>query len=133
MNTAENRRIVEDGLAQKKVIRFQWEKEREKQQEAYEQDMITACNLHCADARKEREKAEANAQRRAERAQAKAKAVELDFKSMNAWRQYGITALVMLLISAATKLPFIVAMAMIITGAIFPAIYVFRLYNPIQR
>ena len=105
----------------------------ERQQEAYEQDMITACNLHCADARKERAKAEAQAQRRAERAQAKAKAVELDFKSMNAWRQYGIAALVMLLISAVTQLPFIVAMAMIITGAIFPAIYIFRLYNPIQR
>ena len=133
MNTAENRRIVQDNLDQKKVIRFQWEKEREQQQEAYEQDMITACNLHCADARKEREKAEADARRRAQRAQAKVKKWELECKSVNAWRQYGIAALVMLLISAVTKLPFIVAAAMIITGAIFPAIYIFRLYNPIQR
>lgn len=133
MNTAENRRIVQENLDQKKVIRFQWEKEREKQQEAYEQDMITACNLHCADARKEREKAEADAQRRAQRAQAKAKAWELECKSANAVRTYGILCLVMLLISAVTKLPFIVAAAMIITGAIFPAIYIFRLYNPIKR
>ena len=132
-NPIENRRIVEAGLAQKKELSIQREAEREAAQEAYEQDMITACNLHCADARKERQKAEENAQRRAEIAQAKAKAVELEYKATNAVRLYAMLCLVVLLASAVTHLPFWAAMALIIPGAIFPAIYIFRLYNPIER
>lgn len=132
MTCEENRRIVEDGLAQKKVLRIQREAEREAQQEAYEQDMISACNTHCADARREREKAQDNARRRAELARAKAKAWELECKAANAVRMYGILCLITLLVSATTKLPFWAAVALILGGAIFPAIYIFRLYNPLE-
>lgn len=133
MNTAENRRIVENGLAQKKVLRIQREAEQEAQQEAYEQVMITACNLHCADARKEREKAEANAKRRAEIAHAKAKAWELECKTTNALRCYGILCLVVLLVCAITKLPFWAAMTLIISGLAPLAAYIYRLYVPFER
>lgn len=132
-NTEENCRIVEEGLAQKKVIRLQREAEQEARQEEYEQDMISACNTHCADAKKERLKAEQKAQRRAEIAQAKAKAVELEYKSVNAVRRYGVLCLVILLVSAVTKFPFWAALTFIISGVIFPCIYIFRLYNPIER
>lgn len=45
---------------------------------------------------------------------------------------YGVLCLIMLLVSATTRLPFVVAVAMIIAGAIFPAIYIFRLYYPLE-
>lgn len=125
------RQIVSAGLEQRRQLRQ--EAEREARQEAYEKEMILACNLHCADARKGRESRERDAKRRAERAQARAKAVELEFKSVSAVRYYGILCLVVLLVSAVTRLPFWAAAALIAGGAIFPAVYIYRLYNPIER
>jgi excinuclease UvrABC helicase subunit UvrB len=87
-NTEENRRIVAAGLEHRRELRM--EAQREEAQEAYERDMILACNLHCADVKKDREDRERTQQRRAEIAKAKADmeraATTLDFMAAARYR-----------------------------------------------
>jgi len=131
----EARQIVSQGLELRRIQRR--EEEKEAKLEQYEQDMISGCNLHCVNARKDRQsmeqdsaRKEAAAARRAERAAAKAKAWQLECKSNDALRKYGLACMVVLLVSAITKLPFWAAMALMISGAVFPAAYIYRLYVP---
>lgn len=132
----EARQIVSQGLELRRIRRD--EERKEAQLEQYEQDMITQCNLHCADARKDRLSMEENAARlneaaarKAEREAARAKAREIENKASKAVENYGIASLVVMLGSSVTQLPFLVAMALILGGAVFPAAYIFRLYYPI--
>lgn len=131
MNSNEAKQIVQNGLDQRKVMRQ--EAEREAIREKFEQDMISACNLHCADAKEKRERREAQKRRRAEEAASRAKAWELECKRAYACQLYGVLCLVILLIAALTKFPFWAALALIAGGAVFPLVYIFRLYNPIER
>lgn len=131
----EARQIVSQGLELRRIQRR--EEEKEAKLEQYEQDMISYCNLHCVNARKDRQTLEqdsamkeAAAARRAERAAAKAKAWQLECKSNDALRKYGAACLVVLLVAAVTKLPGWAAMALIAGGAVFPAAYIYRLYVP---
>lgn len=131
MNSNEAKQIVRDGLNQRKIQKQ--EAEREAIREKFEQDMIHACNVNCAGAKAKRETMEQAQKRRAEAAASRAKAWELECKSTYACQLYGVLCLVVLLISALTKLPFWAAAALIAGGAVFPVAYIFRLYNPIER
>lgn len=130
-NTEENRRIVAAGLEHRRELRM--EAQREEAQEAYEQDMILACNLHCADAKKDREDRERTQQRRAEIAKAKADRVRLECKANHAVRIYGVLALVTMLVCATTPMPFYGAAAFLMGDAAIVAAYIFRLFYPIER
>lgn len=132
----EARRIVTEGLELRRIYRR--EEEKEAKLEQYEQDMITRCNLHCADARKDRQSREEDtarqneaAARKAAREAARAKAWDIECKVNKAMEQYCFACLVVLLVSAVTRLHFLVAMALILGGAVFPAVYIFRLYYPV--
>lgn len=130
-NTEENRRIVAAGLEHRRELRM--EAQREEEQEAYEQDMILACNLHCADAKKDRQDRERTKQRRAEIAKAKADRVRLEDAANNAVRIYGVLALVTMLVCATTPMPFYGAAAFLMGDAAIVAAYIFRLFYPIER
>ena len=131
MNSNEARKIVQDGLQERKIRKQ--EAEREALREKFEQDMIHACNVNCAGAKAKRETMEQAKKRRAEAAASRAKAWELECKSTYACQLYGILCLVVLLVSALTKFPFWAAVTLIAGGAVFPLVYIFRLYNPIKR
>lgn len=131
MDNKEARQIVAEGLENRKLQRA--EEAREAKREQFEQDMITACNKNCADRKKTREKEEMSAQRRAAIAAAKAKAWELECKANNAVRIYGVLCLVVLLVSAVTKLPFWAAMSLIVGGTAPLAAYIYRLFVPIKE
>lgn len=130
-NTEENRRIVAEGLEHRRELRL--EAQREEAHEAYEQDMITACNIHCAYAKKDREDRERTQQRRAEIAKAKADRVRLECAANNAVRIYGVLALVTMLVCATTPMPFYGAAAFLMGDAAIVAAHIFRLFYPIER
>ena len=137
-NTEENCRIVAEGLEHRRELRM--EAQREEAQEAYEQDMILACNLHCADAKKDREDRERILKnrekikmRRAQMAKAKADRVRLECAANNAVRVYGVLALVTMLVCATTPMPFYGAAAFLMGDAAIMAAYIFRLFYPIER
>lgn len=130
-NTEENRRIVAAGLEHRRELRM--EAQREEAQEAYEQDMILACNLHAADARKDREQKERTQKRRAEIAKAKADRVRVECAANHAVRIYGVLALVTMLVCATTPMPFYGAAAFLMGDAAIVAAYIFRLFYPIER
>lgn len=131
MNTAENRRIVADGLEHRKVLRM--EAEKEARQEQFEADMILACNANYASAKDRRERREQIAMRRQEIARARAKAFEQECKATNAVRMYGILCLVVLLVCSVTRLPLWAAITLIMGGTVFPAAYIYRLYVPFEE
>lgn len=137
MSNEEKKRIVAEGLERRKADRA--EAEREARLESYEQEQMDAIHRNCEGARMNREAEEAQMRkqqqriaRRQEWAAQAAKAQMLEDKSVAAVRYYGILCLVVLLISALTRLPFWAAAALILGGTVFPIAYIFRLYNPIE-
>ena len=132
----EARQIVSQGLELRRIRRE--EEQKEAQLEQYEQDMITSCNLHFADAKKDRLSREENAARQDEiaarqaaREAARAKAWDIENKTNKALEKYGIASLVVMLVSSVAEMPIPVTMALLLGGAVFPAAYIFRLYYPI--
>lgn len=138
MSNDEKKRIVADGLERRKADRVA--AEREAKLDSYEQDQLDAVHQNCEDARKNREAEEAYMRKQQQRiarrqqwaAQA-AKAQMLEDKSVAAVQYYGVLCLVVMLISALTRLPFWAAAALILGGTVFPIAYIFRLYNPIEE
>ena len=137
MSNEEKKRIVAEGLERRKADRVA--AEREAQLDSYEQEQLDAVHLNCEDAKlkreaernRQKERQERIARRQAWAAQA-AKAQMLEDKSVAAVRYYGVLCLVVLLVSAITRLPFWAAAALILGGTVFPIAYIFRLYNPLE-
>lgn len=71
--------------------------------------------------------------RRAERAKAKADQVIRDMKAEEAVRKYGLTCLLILLMTAVFRLNVLVAIALTLGLAVFPAAYIYRLYVPFEE
>lgn len=137
MSNEERKRIVSDGLARRREERQQAEKEA--RLEEYEQDMIEACNIHCADAKQQRQLEETGrinrqiAQNRKEaRAQAKAQEAKREENAMDAIRAYIYVCIGTVLAASWTPLPWYGAVALAAGLAVFPAAYIFRLYYPIE-
>ena len=138
MTNEEAKRTVSDGLERRRVQRQ--EAEQEALLEQYEQEQIRACNENCAGAklqrrmeetgRLNREQAEA---RRAARAQAQAEEQAREDAAMAAVRYYGLACLGVIWLTAVTRFPFWAAVALMAACAVFPAVYIFRLYHPIER
>lgn len=137
MSNEEKKRIVAEGLERRKAERVA--AEREAKLDSYEQEQLDAVHRNCEGARMSREAEEERKiqyqQRIARRKEWAAKAAKrqmLEDKSVAAVRYYGVLCLVVLLISALTRLPFWAAAALILGGTVFPIAYIFRLYNPIE-
>ena len=138
MTSEENKRIVAEGLERRKAERA--EAEHEAQLDSYEKEQLNAVHRNCEDARLNREAEQNRAReyqqriaRRKEWAAQAAKAQMLEDKAMAAVRYYGVLCLVVLLISALTRLPFWAAAVLILGGMVFPAAYIFRLYYPLDN
>ena len=142
MSNEENKRIVAEGLERRKAEREA--AAQEARLDSYEQEQMDAVHQNCVDARlsreaeenRERENRERERRQRVERRRAwaaeAARKQQLEDKSTAAVRYYGVLCLVVLLVSAMTKLPFWAAMALILGGMVFPAVYIFRLYYPME-
>lgn len=138
MSSEEAKRQVQEGLQRKQIQRK--EAEKEAQLEQYEQDQIEACNKNCADAQLRRQMEETGrisreqaAARKRERMKAMAEAQAREDKAVHAVRYYGLACMAILWIWAMTRLPFWAAVTLILSIAVFPMVYVFRLYYPIER
>ena len=82
--------------------------------------------------RKAMEEEEAR-KRKAERAKAKADLVIKDMKAEDACRKYGIVVLLIILLTALSRMNVFFSLALMIAMAVFPAVYIYRLYNPLEE
>lgn len=138
MSNEEAKRIVTDGLKRRKADRQM--AEQEAQLDQYEQDMIDACNANCADAKFQRQLKETGRlsrqqaeSRRAARAEAQAKAQAREDAAVAACRYYGLSCMGILWLAAVTRLPLWAGAALALGLAVILAVYIFRLYFPIER
>lgn len=134
MSSEEARQIVENGLEKRKAEMVRRDAELEDQAR---QLRMTISGNHVEKTMTEIQKkarAEEEARRRkAERAQAKAARVYRDMKAEEAVNRYGIVCLVILLLTAVTRLNIFVMIALVLGLAVFPIADIYRLYNPIQE
>ena len=137
MSNEEARRIVTAGLERRKAEREQ--AAQEARLEKYEQEQILFCNMHCTDAKVQRQKEETGrlnrerfAAMRAAQAEAIAKQMARDQAATDAVRKYIMVCLVMFTLTIFTHLPLWAAFTTIMGMAVFPAAYIFRLYYPLE-
>ena len=71
--------------------------------------------------------------RKAERAKAKADLVIKDMKAEDACRKYGFVVLLIILLTAVSRMNVFFSLALMIAMAVFPAVYIYRLYNPLEE
>ena len=72
-------------------------------------------------------------QRKAERAKAKADLVIKDMKAEDACRKYGFAVLLVILLTAVSRMNVFFSLALALGLAVFPAVYIYRLYNPLEE
>ena len=134
MSREEARQIVEEGLAQKKIQREKREAELQHQERMLR---ITINDNHMVkaieEAQNKEQKLEADRKKREAWAKERAARVARDKKAEEVCNSYCIICLLILLVSAITRLNFFVAMALILGLAVFPAAYIFRLYYPMKE
>lgn len=133
MSSNEARQIVEDGLEKKKLERAQRDAALEDQAR---QLRLTISGNHAERTmseiqRKAKEEAEAR-ERMAERVRAKAARVYRDMKTEQIIRNYGVLCLLILLLTAVTRLNILVSIALVLGMAVFPAVDIYRLYFPAE-
>ena len=137
MSNEEARRIVTAGLERRKADREM--AAQEARLEKYEQDQILFCNMHCADAKVQRQMEESMKATRervkkmqAQRAEAYAVEVAREAAAMDAVKKYIMVCLAMFTLTIFTHLPVWAAFTTIVGLAVFPAAYIFRLYYPLE-
>lgn len=124
----EAKQYVAAGLERRSIAR----QEREEQLEDFEQEMISFCNKHSADSKKtqaEKEKCESHRAMKAEKREAMRKK---DEAAEMACTKYGYACVAILLLSAWTPLPFYAAVALIAGLAVFPVVYIVKLFGLLE-
>ena len=134
MSTNEARQIVTDGLDRRREDRVRRDAELETQAR---QLRMTISGNHATKTmteiqRKAMEEEEAR-KRKAERAKAKADMVIKDMKAEDACRKYGFAVLLIILLTAVSRMNVFFSLALMIGLAVFPAVYIYRLYNPLEE
>lgn len=134
MSADEARSIVTAGLERRREYRVRMDAALEDQARQLRQTINGnhALKTMTEVQRKAMEAEEAN-KRRAERAKAKADMVIKDMKAEDACRKYGLVCLLILLLTAVSRMNVFFAMALALGLAVFPAVYIYRLYNPIEE
>jgi hypothetical protein len=125
MSTEEARNYVEAGLRKRSVLR----QEREKELEAFEAEMISCCNKHSADIRKTMAEKEKSEMLRTVKAEKRAAMRKRDELAEMACTKYGYACVAILLTCCITPLPFYGAAALIAGLAVFPIVYIAKLYE----
>lgn len=132
-NTAENKRIVLEGLQR-----------RNDRLDAFENDMIKACNQNNAEAREQREKNAENQtalavydEERKARARARLKALQEAHRRERAVSRavnvYLATDVGLLLLAAGTKFPFWASITMSLGLLVILAVHLYRIYVPLEQ
>ena len=126
MNAA--KQYVEAGLERRRANR----QAREEQLEDFEQEMISFCNKHSADSKKIQAKKEKCETNRAMRAEKRAAMRQKEEAAEMACTNYGYACVAILLLSAWTPLPLYAAVALIAGLAVFPAVYIVKLFGLLE-
>ena len=134
MSADEMRSVVTAGLERRKEDRVRRDASLEDQAR---QLRLTISGNHAQKTmteiqRKAMEEEEAR-KRKAERAKAKAEMVIKDMKAEDACRKYGIVVLLIILLTAISRMNIFFSLALMLGLAVFPAVYIYRLYNPIEE
>lgn len=137
MSNEENKRIVSLGLERRKEDREA--AKQESRLEQYERDMITTCNTHCADAKRQNRMDETGRLQRmerekrwAERQEVLRKERELEACAQDAVRRFCLICFAIAMVATWTPIEWWAAAALIAGLAVFPLVYIYRLYNPIE-
>lgn len=134
MSSNEARQIVEYGLERRREDRIRRDADLEDQAR---QLRLTISGNHATKTmteiqRKAMEEEEAR-KRKAERAKAKAEMVIKDMKAEDACRKYGFAVLLVILLTAVSRMNVFFSLALTLGLAVFPAVYIYRLYNPLEE
>ena len=124
---AEAREYVESGLQQRSIARQ--EREREEMLNDFEAEMISFCNKHSADSKKDRTKLETKVSYISARAAKQAEMEKKDEAAEKACKTYGYIFIAIMFLWTCTPLPFYGAVSLIAGLAVFPIIYIAKLYN----
>lgn len=134
MSCDEARCVVTEGLERRREARIRRDAELETQAR---QLRMTISGNHALKTmteiqRKALEEEKAR-QRKAERAKAKADLVIKDMKAEDACRKYGFAVLLVILLTAVSRMNVFFSLALVLGLAVFPAVYIYRLYNPLEE
>ena len=134
MSCDEARCVVTEGLERRKEARIRRDAELETQARQLRQTISGnhAMKTMTEIQRKAMEEEEAR-KRKAERAKAKADLVIKDMKAEDACRKYGFAVLLVILLTAVSRMNVFFSMALILGMAVFPAVYIYRLYYPLEE
>lgn len=124
----EAKQYVEAGLQRRREAWYT----REQQLDHYEEDMISVCNQHCADTKKIRNQEEIRRIFSAERRAAKQAQEQREQNVATAIKNYLLFCLVSMMVTTWSPLEWWAALALMLGVAVFPAVYIFRLYYPID-
>jgi glutamyl-tRNA reductase len=134
MSADEARSIVTAGLERRKAYREQMDAALEDQAR---QLRLTISGNHAqktmTEVQRRAMEAEEARKRRAERAKAKADLVIKEMKAEDACRKYCLACLLILLLTAVTRMNVFFSIALTLGLAVFPAVYIYRLYNPLKE
>lgn len=126
----EAKQYVAAGLERRSIARQ--EREQEEKLDAYEAEMISFCNKHSADSKKTRLKKEKCETNRAMRAEKRAAMQQKEEAAEMVCTKYGYACIAILLLSAWTPLPFYAALALIAGLAVFPVVYIVKLFGLLE-
>jgi glutamyl-tRNA reductase len=134
MSCDEARSVVSAGLERRREDRVRREKALEYQARQLRQTISGnhAMKTMSEIQRKAMEEEEAR-KRKAERAKAKADMEARDMKAEDACRKYGFAVLLVILLTAVSRMNVFFSLALMIGLAVFPAVYIYRLYNPLEE
>ena len=134
MSCDEARCVVTEGLERRKEARIRRDAELETQAR---QLRMTISGNHALKTMTEIQRMaleeEEARQRKAERAKAKADLVIKDMKAEDACRKYGFAVLLVILLTAVSRMNVFFSLALVLGLAVFPAVYIYRLYNPLEE
>ena len=129
MSSDEARQIVADGLERRKEEQRQRDAELEKQERLLR---LTINGNHTEKTLSEAQKKELEKEKARQRREAKEKArkdrAARDMAAEMTVNNYGIACLIILLVSAITRLNFFVTLALVAGLAVFPVAKIYRLY-----
>ena len=134
MSTEEARNTITAGLERRKEDRMKRDAALEDQARQLRQTISGnhAMKTMTEIQRKAMEEEEVR-KRRAERAKEKADMVIKDMKAEDACRKYGIACLVILILTAISRMNIFFSIALALSLAVFPAVYIYRLYVPLEE
>lgn len=134
MSTNEARQIVTDGLDRRREDRIRRDAALEDQARQLRQTISGNHAMKTMTEIQRKAMAEEEARKRkAERAKAKADMVIKDMKAEDACRKYGFAVLLIILLTAVSRMNVFFSLALVLGLAVFPAVYIYRLYNPLEE